>query len=266
MSKNEKISKCIFEDIGKTDTLNFSKKKILFFEEMITKSSLAIQRYKNLDIITANELNKYTLTLEELYTELKTIEKNILRKKKNIDYNDIINKLQRINNELANIFKSYGTKDIDDLISVALGCNFINMHIITEEDKAKYDILKKHVHPISYKVLPWKKDNDDKKVKKLSKNRIVEDFMIVESSNNFDCFDLARTSRKFQKKVYGIKIAVHNILEKKILIVCGIVDDLVISCIKQPFIENKLVALLKEKPQDPDFQTQDFIRFIDTLM
>ena len=50
---------------------------------MITKSSLAIQRYKNLDIITANELNKYTLTLEELYTELKTIEKNILRKKKN---------------------------------------------------------------------------------------------------------------------------------------------------------------------------------------
>ena len=66
MTKNEKISKCIFEDIEKIDTLNFSKKKVAFFEEMITKSSLAIQRYKNLDIITANELNKYTLTLEEL--------------------------------------------------------------------------------------------------------------------------------------------------------------------------------------------------------
>ena len=265
MSKNEKISKCIFEDIEKIDTLNFSKKKILFFEEMITKSSLSIQRYKNLDIITANELNKYTLTLEELYTELKTIEKNILRKRKKIDYNDIINKLQRINNELANIFKSYGTNNIDDLISVALGCNFIDMHITTKEDKAKYDILKKYIHPISYKVLPWKKNNDEKKIKKLSKNRIVEDFMIVESSNNFDCFDLARTSRKFQKKVYGIKIAIHNILEKKILIICGIVDDLVISCINQPFIENKLVTLLKEKPPDPDFQTPDFIRFVDTL-
>ena len=82
MSKNEKISKCIFEDIEKIDTLNFSKKKVVFFEEMITKSSLAIQRYKNMDIITANELNKYTLTIEELYAELKIIGKNLSYKKK----------------------------------------------------------------------------------------------------------------------------------------------------------------------------------------
>ncbi len=82
MTKNEKISKCIFEDIEKIDTLNFSKKKVVFFEEMITKSSLAIQRYKNMDIITANELNKYTLTLEELYAELKVIGKNLSYKKK----------------------------------------------------------------------------------------------------------------------------------------------------------------------------------------
>ena len=268
MTKNEKISKCIFEDIEKIDTLNFSKKKVAFFEEMITKSSLAIQRYKNLDIITANELNKYTLTLEELYTELKNIEKNLFHKKKKINYNDIINKLQRINNELANIFKSYGTQDIDDLINVALGCHFIEEHITTEEEKSKYSILKKYVHPISYKVLPWKKDNNDNKdnkIKTLSKNRIVEDFMIVESSQNFDCFDLARTSRKFQQKVYGIKVAVHNPQDKKMLIICGIVDDLVISCINQPFLEVKIMTLIKEKPKDPDFQTTDFIRFVDTL-
>ncbi len=101
---------------------------------------------------------------------------------------------------MANIFKSYGTQDIDDLINVALGCNFIDENITTEKEKNKYAILKKYVHPISYKVLPWKKSDDENKVKTLSKNRIVEDFMIVESSLNFDCFDLARTSRKFQKK------------------------------------------------------------------
>jgi len=265
MTKNEKISKCIFEDIEKIDTLNFSKKKVVFFEEMITKSSLAIQRYKNMDIITANELNKYTLTLEELYAELKIIGKNLSYKKKKINYNDIINKLQRINNELANIFKSYGTQDIDDLINVALGCNFIDENITTEKEKNKYAILKKYVHPISYKVLPWKKSDDENKVKTLSKNRIVEDFMIVESSQNFDCFDLARTSRKFQKKVYGIKVAIHNLQDKKMLIICGIVDDLVRSCINQPFLVSKIADLIKEKPQDPDFQTADFTRFIDAL-
>ena len=40
----------------------------------------------------------------------------------------------------------------------------------------------------------------------LHKNRIVEDFMIVESSSDLECFDLARTSKSFQTKVYGIKI------------------------------------------------------------
>ena len=39
--------------------------------------------------------------------------------------------------------------------------------------------------------------------------------MIVETSKNFDCFDLARTSKDFQKKVYGIKVAIHNEHEKK---------------------------------------------------
>jgi UDP-N-acetylglucosamine 2-epimerase (non-hydrolysing) len=45
--------------------------------------------------------------------------------------------------------------------------------------------------------------------------------MIVEKSKNFDCFDLARTTRNFQKKVYGIKVSIHNPKEKKILIVFG---------------------------------------------
>ncbi len=39
--------------------------------------------------------------------------------------------------------------------------------------------------------------------------------MIVESAENFECFDLARTSRKFNTKVYGIKVAIKNYEEKK---------------------------------------------------
>ena len=65
------------------------------------------------------------------------------------------------------------------------------------------------------------------KNKTIKKNRIIEDFMIVESSENLDCFDLARTSRSFQTKVYGIKISFHNEVEKKTMIVCCIIDDLI---------------------------------------
>ena len=57
------------------------------------------------------------------------------------------------------------------------------------------------------------------KSKILAKNRIIEDFMLVETSKTLDCFDLARTSKKFQTKVYGKKISFQNPIKRKTLIV-----------------------------------------------
>ena len=114
--------------------------------------------------------------------------------------------------------------------------------------------------------MTWKNNNNPKtNTAKLAKNRIVEDFMIVETGKNFDCFDLARTSRGFHTKVYGIKIAIQNADEKKTLIICGLVDDLILQCTNHGFIKKKLKELKDKKPKDPDFQTNDFNRFISTI-
>ena len=196
--KNEKISKYIFDETEKTDTLLFSKRKILFFKNIVTNSTLRIQKYKNMDIINASDLNRYTQILENTYKELENL-LDIISNKGAMSNNNIINKLQQINNDLSTIFKTYGTDNINDLITIALGTQFIKNNILSDSDKNIYEILKKYVHPISYKVLP-KKDKSPNRVKILTKTRIVEDFMIVESSKNLDCFDLARTCRKFQKK------------------------------------------------------------------
>ena len=57
---------------------------------------------------------------------------------------------------------------------------------------------------------------------------------------NFDCYDLARTSRSFFTKVFGIKIAFHNIEQKKTIIVCGIIEDVYLNCIQNSFIREKI--------------------------
>ena len=77
--------------------------------------------------------------------------------------------------------------------------------------------MNKYIHPISYKVLKWKDEKTKTKEKKyvLQKNRIIEDFMILDSADNLECFDLARTSKEFLTKVYGIKFCVHCPGEKK---------------------------------------------------
>jgi hypothetical protein len=127
-----------------------------------------------------------------------------------------------------------------------------------------FDVICAYTHPISYKVVQWK-DDVRKKTTTVAKNRIVDDIMIVETTNNFDCFDLARTCKEFQKKVYGIKIAIHNDIEKKTLIISGVVDDILMDCTNHTFIKEKLERLYKEKPTDKDFQNDDFVRFLATL-
>ena len=44
--------------------------QIEYFHELIQKTLLAIQKYKQLDILGANDLNQATHNLESLYVEL----------------------------------------------------------------------------------------------------------------------------------------------------------------------------------------------------
>ena len=89
--------------------------------------------------------------------------------------------------------------------------------------------------------------------------------MIVEVSKTFDCYDLARTSNNFQTKVYGIKISFQNILQKKTLIMTGIVDDILLKCFNDNYVSNKIKTLTANIPNDPIFLENDFKKFIESL-
>ncbi len=247
----------------KKDILKFIKAKILSFQEIIKKSILAVHRYKFMDILGANDINVCVKALETLFSQLTEIQDKIDAKEK-LDNDAIITKLQEINNDLSVLLKSFGTESMDDLITVCFGSDFIES-ILTNENRSKYDIIRKYVHPIGYKVMVWKGDKKNKTNQTLSKNRIIEDFMIVETAENFDCFDLARTSKSFQTKVFGIKLAIQHETLKKTLIICGIVDEIMLECLNYEYSKSKVETLLKDRPSDPDFSDEAFKRYIDIL-
>ena len=247
----------------KKDILKFIKAKILSFQEIIKKSILAVHRYKFMDILGANDINVCVKALETLFSQLTEIQDKIDAKEK-LDNDAIITKLQEINNDLSVLLKSFGTESMDDLITVCFGSDFIES-ILTNENRSKYDIIRKYVHPIGYKVMVWKGDKKNKTNQTLSKNRIIEDFMIVETAENFDCFDLARTSKSFQTKVFGIKLAIQHEALKKTLIICGIVDEIMLECLNYEYSKSKVETLLKDRPSDPDFSDEAFKRYIDIL-
>ena len=132
------------------------------------------------------------------------------------------------------------------------------------EDRLKYNLLEKYFHPINFKIIDWKKDRQFHH-KNIEKNKIIEDFSIVENADNLECFDLSRTSKTFQTKVYGVKIAIHNKVEKKTIIVSGLVDDLLITCIDNEYLNIKMEKLIQESAIQSDHDADVFQRFIHSI-
>ena len=180
--------------------------KIEFYEKIINKTQISVENYKTNDIINASDFNICIQNLETIYEELKAIKICI-----NIDKtvsDQSVNNLQKINDDLSVVFKTFGTKKIFDLLTICFGTNYIN-NLYNDNDAittAHINLIKKYAHPVSYKVIPWK--NEPKKTNtsnKIIKNKIIEDFMIIEMSKTLDCYDLCRTSDNFNCKTHGIK-------------------------------------------------------------
>ena len=242
------------------------EEKINILQEIVKKTVLSSQRYKSMNVIGANDLNVCGQALEGIFSSLQSI-LTVIKKREKIDENAYIQKLQDIINDISSIFKIYGTDTINDLIQICFGSDFINKNFTNNKFSHKFSIMNKYVHPIGYKILSWKNDPtiEESKENVLRKNKIIENFMIVESSDNLDCFDLSRTSKTFQMKVYGIKFSIQNKEQRKTLIVSGMVDDIMLECLNDPYVENRLKTFIEEKPKDPEFAMNSFERYIQSI-
>ena len=256
--KNVKIKQKKCSHMNEKDIIVSFQREVDLFQNMIQNTILIAQKFKTLSILGAKELNICIQGLETTFQELIDIENKLL--KKSFQKDAIRRSLIHIKKELSEIFRSFGTCHIADLISVCFDSNYL----IQIDKSDKFNLIKKYVHPINYKLMDWKHKSETNH-KTLAKNRIVEDFMIVEVAKSFDCFDLARTQQNFQTKVYGIKIAIQNEIDNKTLIISGVVDDLLLECTTHPFIKNKIKSLHKSKPKEKDFTQKSFDKFIRAL-
>ena len=219
------------ENVTKNDdVIILVEKKIDFFKDVIQKTILHVQKNKGLDILGVSDVGACIDRLSEINKKIQELIE-INNVKTNTD--TLINNLQIINNELSSLFKTFGTENLEDLLLICFGNN--NKITQTELDNSKFDLLKKYFHPTSYKIIN-KKDDTNKTNKKKS-----NDDNIDEKTNNLECFDIFNSSKEFYMKVYGIKIYVYNNFLKKGLIIYGIVDDVIIS-----FLKNKYILSIKK--------------------
>lgn len=231
---------------------------------MIERTILSHHNYKVVDILTSNDITISIQYLEKIYQNLEVIESDVCSK-------SMLEEINLIKSELSSIFRNYGIQNINDLLEVTFGKEYMKTLATTNDseihwDHEKFEVLKMFFHPINFKSLTWKNDKKSATNDKLiQKNKIVEDFVIVEKSSNLDCFDMARTSKIFYSRVFGIKVAIHNYVQQKTLIIGGVVDNVFLECSSSKFITNKLTELWKNVPKDPEFMTESFTKYVKSL-
>ena len=142
--KNIKIKKSFSEKNNKHNFQSSYRKKIIFYKKIIQKTILSVQKYKTLDILGASELNVCIKNLENIFLSVDNVAQELEKKKSN---ELLIEKLQEINNELAIVFRTFGTADFKYLIAVVFGKDFLE----TISHIEKLNNINNYIHQIGYK-------------------------------------------------------------------------------------------------------------------
>ena len=243
------------------DIISLISKKIIFFEDVIQKTILHVQKNKMLDIIGISEVNSCINLLFELNQKIKDINMNELTNKSIEKVSDkvtdnIINILQNVNNELSCLFRVFGTDLFEDLLWICFGNNSVNYYTSTDLDRNKFELLKKYFHPTSYKIL-----NITKALDKVTS----DDNILSDKSNNLDSIDVSIKIKSFHLKIYGLQLVVHNIQQKKSLIISGIVDNIIVDLLDNTYINSKIKMIKENAPKTPEFQDDTFNKYIMSL-
>jgi ATP-dependent Lon protease len=237
--------------IHTTDIMLIVKKKADFFNDVVQRTILHVQRNKQFDILGISEVNS---CIDSLGLISKQILEVIESSSVNNDSDELINKLQLINNELSGLLRIYGTDSLDDLLLICFGGD-----IKPSDDQqyiSKLDLLKKYFHPVSYKIVNMK---DEVKLKKCQDESLVDEYV-----KNLDCFELATSYKQFHMRVYGVKLYVCN-SNNKGLIIHGVLDDVIVEFLNNSYITAKHKDILDTKPIDVDTQCDMFDNFMSSL-
>lgn len=257
---------------NKNELINILLKKLFHIQEIIRNTILSIKRNKSEEIFSNNDSTLSTSILVELYDKTDIIHKTITT---TTDYNtdDIIVSLQKVIDKLSMVICGFGTTYIEDLLFISFGSEFQNTQAPNNILQSKYELIKKFIRPIGYKIIHWKKAKNNHIHKNiLCENKITEENIDFEDYNTLECFDIETGNESFLHKVYGVRIILHNEKSKKTIVITGIIDDIQIECLTNHYIDirkqelNKLIIGRQNPEKDIMKQIVDTITFKDILI
>ena len=264
LHKNSIKLKTDIEDRDITNVMEFIIEKNVYIQEIIRKTIISIKRNKLYEIFSNNDIALSINVLSELYEKTKEIDTKIADN--SVETEKIIENMQKIIDKLSMIICGFGTLSIDDLLFISFGSQFKNIKNNNEIINDKYNLIKKYVYPIGYKIIHWK----DKKTYK-NKNDILccdknnENTILFEEANMFECFDVEPSVKIFHQKIYGIRVIIQNETLKKTLIINGLVEDIQLECLTNKYVDKRKKLLINYANSLTENEKEIMLRIINTI-
>jgi ATP-dependent Lon protease len=201
--------------------------------------------------------------LNELYEKTKMIKTKTTDT--NHDVEKSIEQMQKIIDKLSMVLCGFGTEYMDDLLFISFGIEYTNIKTNDFIIKEKYDLLRRYVHPIGYKILHWKSNRVPSEENQLCCNKTSDTTIIMENANMFECFDVDMSNTNFYQKIYGVRIIIQNETLRKTMIITGIVDDIQVECFSNQYIDKRLETLYANANGLENSEKDIFCRIISSL-
>ena len=111
--------------------MSIYEEKLEYFKNVVDDIAKGLNYYNGLNIITLNELNNAFTALEKTDNIINTI-----------NYENIIDELQYINNSISCIIKNYGSYSFEHIINICLSCSFAEKNFTNDLSLSdKYKLL-----------------------------------------------------------------------------------------------------------------------------
>ena len=246
--------------------------KVVYVQKIIQNTVLSINQYKKYEIFSNSDVILCISSLTDLYDKCKSILNKLAQMPsirvdqiatQNVaqsgttsqsEINALIEQLQQIIDRLSIIVCGFGTWNLEDLFFISFGSELSGKKWAEPIWDDKYQLLLKYLRPIGYKTHYWKNKSKPKDLVTTlpssastilyCSNKITENTIVVETANQFECFELDPTTKSMYVKIYGVRLVVHSEKTQKTLIINCLVDNIVLDCLTNSYIDyQKYMAL-----------------------
>jgi len=251
------------EDIKKI--ICIIRDKISYIQDIIRNTMFSIQKNKKDGIFSNNDVNISINVLTDLFNKTRFISDK-LNKTVNINEIDkILSECQGVIDKISMIICGFGTKNVEDLLFISFGSEFKKMVVTDPIMQTKYEVIKKYIQPIGYKVFHWKGDNIPKKSKIYCQDKITDEEIVISDAPTFECFDVETGTEMFFQKIYGIRVVIQNEKAKKSIVISGIIEDIYLDCITNDYIDVRLDELKAMSCGRREREAHLIKRLVDTM-